>query len=151
LVQWTPPGKMIRPTTTENKNPDDLLTQLDFLSAQLDGGGPIPEKAAGDAVKASVDVADATIKFETLYERHAGPPDPGRIVEAERILDLIKSGQLNGTTASTAQAAASASGAPVIALDPGHGGTTISRIDPQTGLHDGDYDNPVERKQVYAV
>lgn len=41
---------------------------------------------------------------------------------------------------------------PTIVLDPGHGGPpSIDRDDPETGLHDGDYSNPVEQAQVFEV
>lgn len=94
LVQWTPASKMISPTQGAGKDPNDINVQLDFLWDQLEGLPPVPEKAAGDALKATTDVASATLAFEVEYERHAGPPDPARIVEAQRILDLARTGDI---------------------------------------------------------
>lgn len=144
LVQWTPVTKVINPLKSAGKNPNDLQTQLDFLLQQLNGQTPSPEVAAGKALIATTNVADATVAFETRYERHAGDPQPSRITEAERVMALVQSG--------AAQPADTvASGKTIIALDPGHGGTTIDRVDPETGLHDGDYYNPGETESVFAV
>lgn len=144
LVQWTPVTKVINPLKAAGKNPNDLATQLDFLLEQLNGGTPSAERAAGISLAATTNVAEATVSFETRYERHAGPPQAARIVEAQRILDLARAGGVGDATATSGTK-------PVIALDPGHGGTTISRVDPETGLHDGDYNNPAELASVYAV
>lgn len=148
LVQWTPYTKLIEPLKAAGKNPNELATQLDFLLEQLNGATPSPEKAAGLNLVATTNVAEATVSFETKYERHAGPPQPSRIVEAQRILDLARAG---GVGSATVSATATTGSKPVIALDPGHGGTTISRIDPETGLRDGDYNNPAELASVFAV
>src|SRR5690606_7942043 len=51
--------------------------------------------------KATTDVASATISFETKYERHAGPPQPARIVEAQRILDMARDGGITSSPAGT--------------------------------------------------
>ena len=43
---------------------------------------------------------------------------------------------------------------PVILLDPGHGGLpgkSLSRIDPISGLRDGDYPNPPEQQEVWQT
>lgn len=86
LVQWDRAHKMIDPVTAEGKNPNDILIQLDFLWRQLEGQTPSPEKRAGDLLKATTNVAEAALSFETKYERHAGPPQPQRIADAEEIL-----------------------------------------------------------------
>jgi lysophospholipase L1-like esterase len=97
LVQWTPGSKMVDPTKAAGQDPNDLNVQLEFLWGQLNNewpagwGGSAPssgfnEKRAGDHLKATTDVASATISFETRYERHAGPPQPDRIAKAEEIL-----------------------------------------------------------------
>lgn len=143
VVQWTPYTKVIDPVKSAGKDPNDLQTQLDFLLEQLNGGTGSSEKAAGDALMAATNVAEAAVAFELKYERHAGLPQPQRVTNAEEILNDATSGALGSATAGSDK--------PVIALDPGHGLTTINRIDPQTGLHDGDYNNETERKQVYAV
>lgn len=108
LVQWTPGSKMIDPTTAAGQDPNNIITQLEYLWGQLNNqwpegwGGSAPssgfnEKKAGDHLKSTTTVADATISFETKYERHAGPPQPKRIAEAERILQMARSGQIKTT------------------------------------------------------
>lgn len=87
LVQWTPTKKIIDPTQAAGKDPNDMQVQLDFLLEQLNGIGASPEAAAGELLMATTDVGSATLTFETKYERHAGAPNPARIVEAQRILD----------------------------------------------------------------
>lgn len=101
LVQFTPPNYMVEPTLAEGKNPSELGVQLEFIWQQLEGQGPAPQKAAGDALKAAANVAEATLAFEVKYERHAGDPQPERIVEAERILELAKSGGISTTDTAT--------------------------------------------------
>ena len=116
LVQWTPGSKMVDPTIAAGKNPDDLIVQLDFIWDQLEGRGPIPEKAAGDEVKAAGDVAAATIAFETKYERHAGAPQPGRIAKAEEILAQARSGGISGSPSTSPSTESLASGSKVYML-----------------------------------
>ncbi len=112
LVQWTPGSKMVDPVTAAGKDPNNIVIQLDFLWGQLNnewpagwGGSPpssgFNEKAAGDHLKATTNVAEATISFETKYERHAGSPQPERIIEAERILELAHSNSLTVSAGST--------------------------------------------------
>jgi hypothetical protein len=100
LVQWTPVLKMINPVRDAGKNPEDIYAQLEFLWDQLEGRAAANEKAAGDHLKATTNVAEATLSFETKYERHAGPPQPDRIVEAERVLQLARSQGLNQSNVS---------------------------------------------------
>lgn len=142
VVQWDPAHKMIDPVTQAGKNANDLQAQLDFLLQQLNSND-IDGKAGAHLVT-TTNVADATLSFETRFERHKGEPQPSRITEAERVMALVQSGaaQPSDTVAS---------GKTIIALDPGHGGTTINRVDPETGLHDGDYHNPGETESVFAV
>lgn len=90
LVQWTPPSKFITPTKAAGKDPNDLKVQLDFLLEQLNGGTPAAEGPAGEHLIATTDVGAATVSFETKYERHAGSPQPERIVEAQRVLDELR-------------------------------------------------------------
>lgn len=98
LVQWTPVRKMIDPVRAAGKDPNDLGAQLDFLWDQLEGRTASPEKKAGDHLKATTDVASATVSFETKYERHAGAPQAFRITDAEKILnDARASGATNAT------------------------------------------------------
>lgn len=102
LVQWTPVRKMIDPVRAAGKDPNDLVAQLDFLWDQLEGRATANEKAAGDHLKATTDVASATLSFETKYERHAGPPQPQRIADAEEILNNAR---MSGATTATATSA----------------------------------------------
>lgn len=101
LVQWTLGSKMVDPVTAAGKDAGELSVQLDFLWGQLNNKWPegwpgqapstgFNEKAAGDAVKASEDITEATVAFELQYERHAGGPQPDRVVEAQKILDRLK-------------------------------------------------------------
>jgi lysophospholipase L1-like esterase len=112
LVQWTPGSKMVDPTTAAGKDPNDLAIQLEYLWGQLNnewpagwGGSPpssgFNEKSAGDHLKATTDIASATISFETKYERHAGPPQPERIAKAEEILGGAVAGGVQPGTATT--------------------------------------------------
>lgn len=78
LVQWTPGSKFINPTIAEGKDPNDLGVQVEFLWNQLEGNGPIPEKAAGDAIKASTTIEEATSIFTLQYER---PSVEGRKID----------------------------------------------------------------------
>ncbi len=87
LVQWTPAGKMITPTKAAGKDPNDPVVQIDFLIGLLNGEGLDGE--AGELLVNTTNVADATLIFETKYERHAGPPQPDRVVEAQRVLDEV--------------------------------------------------------------
>lgn len=78
IVQWTPPGKMIR-TSSEKGVPysqiDTLCYQLEFLWGQLTGTGvggeASNEKSAGDRLKATTTVEEAAASFAIDYERCA--------------------------------------------------------------------------------
>jgi len=63
IVQWTPGSKMID-TFTPKSRANDLAVQLDFLWEQLEGRGPLPEKRAGDDVKATTTLEDAVLAFQ---------------------------------------------------------------------------------------
>ena len=52
-----------------------LQYQLDFLRKQLNGETAIPEKNAGDQMKAAKTVEDAAVAFGRYYERFAGSDD----------------------------------------------------------------------------
>ncbi|MEJ1107192.1 MULTISPECIES: phage tail tip lysozyme [unclassified Kribbella] len=78
IVQWTPAGKMIRPS--REAGVDDAVIgsleyQLEFLKKQLAGETAIPEKNAGDMVKGTTSAADAAVAFGRYYERFAGSED----------------------------------------------------------------------------
>ncbi len=87
IVQWTPPSKMINPSTAAGKQYDEIDTleyQLNFLYRQLQGETAIPEKAAGDALRAATSVDDASDAFAGKYERFLGHEDPSSPTYGER-------------------------------------------------------------------
>jgi hypothetical protein len=79
IVQWTPAGKMIRPSLTatngDEAKVESLEWQLEFLKKQLDGDPPLPEGGAGQQLKATTSVADAAVAFGRYFERFAGSED----------------------------------------------------------------------------
>lgn len=113
LVQWDKAHKMIDPVTAAGKDPNDIYAQLEFLWAQLNNQWPegwsgstptdgFNEKRAGDHLKTTTNVAEATLSFETKYERHKGEPQSSRITEAQRILDLATSNAFPTDTSGSA-------------------------------------------------
>jgi murein DD-endopeptidase MepM/ murein hydrolase activator NlpD len=101
IVQWTPPGKMIKPARSSGANDDQIASlafQLDFLHKQLLGQGDSSEKAAGDALKAATTVAEAAHAFADQYERFGGHEDPNnpkyaeRTANAQHVLDTFGGG-----------------------------------------------------------
>jgi hypothetical protein len=95
LVQWTPPGKMIKTFNNRNKA-NDLAAQLDFLIDQLNGKGPIPETVAGQKLRATTNERDAASSFELDYERHAGGAQVARLDNATALLAKYGSGSGGG-------------------------------------------------------
>ncbi|TWD80366.1 peptidase M23-like protein [Kribbella amoyensis] len=79
IVQWTPAGKMIRPslaaTNDDEKKVESLEWQLEFLKKQLAGEGPLPEADAGTKLRATKTVEDAAVAFGRWFERFAGSED----------------------------------------------------------------------------
>lgn len=63
IVQWTPGSKMID-TFNPKSEANDLGNQLEFLWKQLEGGGPLPEKQAGDDLKSTTNMPDAVLAFQ---------------------------------------------------------------------------------------
>lgn len=145
LAQFTPGTKILPYATETGRQPSDLGFQLDFIWKQFQG----EEKAAYDALVASTNVAEATLAFETKYERHAGPPQPDRIVESERVLALASAGSLTG---SVANAASGAGGQTVVVIDPGHSGpanlAATQETDPTTGIQTIDNDGAAGERQA---
>lgn len=87
IVQWTPARKMINPARSGGAKDEEIGTlafQLDFLHKQLLGQGSLPEKAAGDAVKAATTVDAAAVAFGGKFERFAGYENPNNSRYAER-------------------------------------------------------------------
>lgn len=75
IVQWTPAGKMIRPSRQAGIEDDvigSLDYQLDFLRKQLAGETAIPEGNAGEQLKRTSTAEDAAVAFGRYYERFAG-------------------------------------------------------------------------------
>ncbi len=131
----------------------DLTLQLDYLWYTLTEGYL---KGFADKLKATTDVASATLLFEVEYERHDGAPQPERIANAQSILDQAKAGGLQATAStsisgSTSTSTSTSTGQAVILLDPGHSGTDVSTKDPATGLTDHDYPNQPEMNDVFDV
>ncbi|TCC53182.1 hypothetical protein E0H75_05550 [Kribbella capetownensis] len=126
LVQWTPAGKLIEPARqagVADATIESLEFQLDFLKDQLDGGGPVPEKVAGDKLKVATTVDEATFAFGYHFERFADRDDLAganwaqRKADARTVLerygDGASGGQCDGGIVETALA---------LAWDtPGHG------------------------------
>lgn len=78
IVQWTPPGKIIKNSNDRGiayEQIDTLAFQLEFLWGQLTGTGiggeSSNEKPAGDHLRATVNVAQAAASFANKYERCA--------------------------------------------------------------------------------
>ncbi len=96
LVQWTPASKFIK-TNNPISKANDLAVQLNFLWNQLEGTGPEAEKQAGDDIKATTNIEDATTAFQGnkkvggKYYGFERPDDqaktlPDRIASAKNIL-----------------------------------------------------------------
>lgn len=109
LVQWTPASKFIDPTKAAGKDPNDIAVQLEFLWDQLEGRGPIPEKQAGDDLKATTNIEDAVRAFQgdsriggryTGYERPADQQGSlqTRIDKARDVLARYGSGSAGSGT-----------------------------------------------------
>jgi hypothetical protein len=63
IVQFTPPGKFIN-TFTNKSDANSLEAQVDFVWNQLEGNTAIPEKRAGDEIKATTSVEEAVKAFQ---------------------------------------------------------------------------------------
>ncbi len=70
IVQWDPPSKVIPPIKDAGKDPNDLIAQLEFLTAdnKLNGGA---RHDAADRVRATNTVEEATQAFGQYYEAPA--------------------------------------------------------------------------------
>nr|WP_167217986.1 phage tail tip lysozyme [Kribbella shirazensis] len=87
IVQWTPAGKMIEPSRDDGAQDEmiaSLAFQLDFLVKQLNGTGPLPELAAGNAIKSATTVDEAAYEFGHKFERFAGHENPNSPTYADR-------------------------------------------------------------------
>lgn len=106
IVQWTPATKMQQGLDAYNQDkgssvaPSDLDFQVNLLWSQLDGAGIgeyISEKGAGDDLKATKTVEEATVSFLHKYERPGVPNDSERIGFAQEILSQYGSGTNTAT------------------------------------------------------
>lgn len=96
LVQWTPGSKL---TTLLAGKPPTIPNQIDALWVQLTGTGAHSEKKAGDNLRATTSIDDATVVFELQYERHAGGAQPARKTQAHAIHKLAQEKGWNMGTA----------------------------------------------------
>jgi hypothetical protein len=112
-VQWTPGTELIPIAQAANQPAKDLGFQLTVLWNQLTvkGSPPGDETAAGDALKASTNINEATEAFELQYERHAGGVQQSRKDAANAVLQKYGSGASSGDNSSASPSSADGSGA----------------------------------------
>lgn len=112
IVQFTPATKIIPASKRLNLPPGDLGFQVALIWEQLNGESEIPEKAAGDHLKQTTNVDDATRSFEYKYERHAVNPATAivRINFARDILARLGSGSTSNAPTSDSTTCGSSSG-----------------------------------------
>ena len=99
LVQFTPGTKILADSDRLAKSPGDLEFQITLIWEQLSGGSAIPEKAAGDHLKQTSTVEDATVSFLEKYERAGEKKTETRIQFAKSL--LIQFGSQSATGAPT--------------------------------------------------
>jgi hypothetical protein len=97
LVQWDPAHKFIDQAIAGGKDPDNIKTQLEFLWGQLSNewpegwsGSPGPgfdEKIAGDDLKQTTTLEEATKSFLYKYERPGVPKEAERIRLAQMVYE----------------------------------------------------------------
>lgn len=142
LVQWTPAGKFIN-TQSPVANANDIGAQLAFLWDQLNGRGPIPEKQAGDDVKAAPSIEEAVVAFQGNmnvggkyrgYERPANESAsvPQRLAAAKQYLALYGSNTVQGSVPLPTVAPSSACPAAAASTVSTPGGTAIPTGDTKT-------------------
>ena len=107
LVQWTPGQKLADYIGSATPTVENEVTAL---KAQLDGKGPHPEKAAGDAFWAATDTATAAKVFHLRYERSASKDSAHRVSNAldidRRMAGVATDGGLSAAAPCPAAAAA---------------------------------------------
>lgn len=126
IVQFTPARKMLTYASSMNVKAYDLSAQLQFLLAQLNGTYPASdEKGAGDQIKSTTTVADATAAFmgtknissgqyAGLYIGYERPADEAkdlaaRVASAENAFRSYGPGVVATTAAANASATADSS------------------------------------------
>ncbi|GEE00841.1 hypothetical protein nbrc107696_12870 [Gordonia spumicola] len=88
------------------------------------------------------------VGFSTLLAACTSPQDSGSPVKTVTVTTTAAS---SSTTAAPRSSADSGCRAPVVALDPGHNGQSISVFDKITGVEMRDYPNGAEDADVFAV
>lgn len=100
LVQWTFPPRqnpLIDAAKKAGKPVSDLGVQLQYVMDELDGKIPGNSwKKAGDNLRKTKDVKEATLVVELQYEIHAGGVQPQREADARTYLGLYGSGTGGG-------------------------------------------------------
>jgi hypothetical protein len=84
VAQWTPPDALYAWAKAQNRDPNSLATQLDFLWSQISPGGS--EAGTLPAVQSSTDASSAAQAFEKSYERAGIPAMANRIKYANNVL-----------------------------------------------------------------
>ncbi len=126
LVQFTPASKFIS-TVTPISKANEVLTQVEFIWTQLQGQGPIPEKQAGDDLRATTTIEDAVRAFQGdskiggKYNGYERPADeagslPDRIAAAKVILSRQTSNSSGTNSCGTGTPASSGTIAAAIKL-----------------------------------
>lgn len=159
-------------------NDNFLSFELDYLHQESttrkvrDGYGP-SGATEWEAIKAAKTVREASDVWLYSFERPGDQSESHAAKRAgfgEKILEKMKSQSTGQTAAPTAGGTTtnpstaptpttstpqtseiSATGKGVIAIDPGHNGTSTSKVDEKTGIKMIDYSNPPEDKNVFTV
>jgi len=97
IAQWSVGGRwdtLVAWAKAQNRDPNSLQTQLDFMwSQELNG----TEAGSLAALKGTTDVTSATTSFEQTYERAGIPAMSNRIKFAQNILSSKGAGFARGT------------------------------------------------------
>ena len=97
IAQWSVGGRwdtLVAWAKAQNRDPNSLQTQLDFMwSQELNG----TESGSLSALKGTTDVTSATTSFEQTYERAGIPAMANRIKFAQNILSSKGAGYARGT------------------------------------------------------
>jgi len=97
IAQWSVGGRwdtLVAWAKAQNRDPNSLATQLDFMwSQELNG----TESGSLAALKGTSNVSDATTVFEQQYERAGIPAMSNRIKFAQNILSSKGAGYARGT------------------------------------------------------
>lgn len=134
LVQWTPGRKL---SDYIGSATPTVANQVETLKAQLEGRGPHPERAAGDAFWATSDVAAAARVFHLRYERSASTDSSQRVRNALSIHQRLHGISVDAPSAAAAPAgqpapqASSTTKSAIRALAKTQGAPITPHLDPQ--------------------